>query len=66
MMGTGFAGHVDWTTAAIFAAAATAGTQIGSAMANRLDAKVMQRGFAAVLVAVAVYTAVRGAVGLNG
>lgn len=59
-------GPVDWATAATFAAAATAGTQIGSAFANRLDAKMMQRSFATVLVVVAVYTGTRAAVGVSG
>lgn len=59
-------GPVDWATAAIFAAAATAGTQMGSVVAHRLDAQAMQRGFATLLVAVAVYTGARAAVGLTG
>jgi hypothetical protein len=56
---------VDWSTTIPFAIAAIAGVTTGGRIAGRLDAERSLRWFAALLVAVAVYTAIRSATGLH-
>lgn len=51
--------NVDWAVTLSFAGAAGAGVLAGGHLADRLPAKTMLRGFAALLVAVAFYTAAR-------
>lgn len=53
------AGPIDWGTTLVFTAAATAGVGAGKRVADRLEPKSMQRAFAALLVAVALYTGTR-------
>ena len=53
------AGPIDWGTTLVFTAAATAGVGAGKRVADRLEPESMQRAFAALLVAVAVYTGTR-------
>ena len=53
------AGTIDWATTVLFTAAATAGVGAGKRVADRLDPASMQRAFAALLVAVALYTGAR-------
>ena len=57
-------GHVDWGTTLLFATAATAGVGAGIRVADRIRPETMQRSFAALLVAVAVYTGARAAAGI--
>lgn len=57
-------GSIDWGTTLLFAAAAIAGVGAGTRIADRIDAQTMQRGFAALLVAVALYTGGRAATGI--
>jgi uncharacterized membrane protein YfcA len=57
-------GSVDWGTTLLFVVAATAGVVAGTRIADRIRVETMQRTFAALLVAVAVYTAGRAAVGI--
>jgi uncharacterized membrane protein YfcA len=52
-------GGIDWGTTLIFGVAAIAGVVSGKRIADRLDAKVMQQAFAALLVGVALYTGTR-------
>ena len=52
-------GPIDWGTTLAFTAAAIAGVGAGKRVADRLDPKSMQRSFAVLLVAVAVYTGAR-------
>jgi uncharacterized protein len=52
-------GGIEWGTTAIFVVAATAGVMAGKRIGDRLDAKSMQRWFAALLVGVALYTGTR-------
>ena len=52
-------GGVDWGTTVIFGVAATAGALSGTRIADQLDAKSMQRGFATLLIGVALYTGTR-------
>lgn len=52
-------GTIDWGTTLLFTAAATAGVGVGKRVADRVDAETMQRGFAALLVLVALYTGAR-------
>lgn len=49
-------GGVPWGTALAFAAAATAGVVAGERVADRLDARALQRGFALLLVVLALTT----------
>lgn len=58
------AGSVDWGTTLVFTAAATAGVGAGKRLADRLEPQSLQRGFAALLVAVALYTGGRAAFSL--
>ncbi len=53
------AGSVDWTTTLVFTAAAIAGVGAGKRVADRVEPQSLQRAFAALLVAVAVYTGAR-------
>ena len=53
------AGTIDWGTTLVFTAAATAGVGAGKRVADRLEPESMQRGFAVLLVAVALYTGAR-------
>jgi len=53
------AGSIDWGTTLVFTAAATAGVGAGKRIADRLEPESMQRAFAALLVAVALYTGAR-------
>jgi len=53
------AGSIDWGTTLVFTAAATAGVGVGKRVADRLEPESMQRAFAALLVAVALYTGAR-------
>lgn len=52
-------GPIDWATTLAFTAAAIAGVGAGKRVADRLDPKSMQRYFAVLLVAVAIYTGAR-------
>jgi uncharacterized membrane protein YfcA len=58
--------HIDWGVTVPFAVAAIAGVLSGKRIANSLDPERSLRWFAAVLVAVAAYTAARAATGLAG
>ncbi len=53
------AGSVDWTTILVFTAAATAGVGSGKRVADRVEPESLQRAFAALLVALAIYTGAR-------
>ena len=55
---------IDWDVTLPFAVAAVAGVIAGGRVADRLDPKRSLRSFAALLVAVAAYTAIRSATGL--
>lgn len=57
-------GGVDWAVTIPFAVSALAGVLTGTRLADRLPAKTMLRWFAALLVAVAVYTATKSLVAL--
>lgn len=57
-------GTIDWGTTLLFAAAAIAGVGAGTRVADRIEPRAMQRSFAALLVAVALYTGGRAAVGI--
>jgi uncharacterized membrane protein YfcA len=59
-------GSIDWAVTVPFAVAAIAGVLSGKRLAMRLDPERSLRWFAAVLVAVALYTAVRAGNGLIG
>ena len=58
------AGSIDWGTTLLFTAAATAGVGAGKRIADRLEPESMQRTFAALLVAVALYTGARAVLAL--
>ena len=49
----------NWGATLVFTATATAGVGAGKRIADRLDPETMQRAFAALLVAVALYTGSR-------
>ena len=53
------AGPIDWGTTLMFTAAATAGVGAGKRVADRLEPESMQRAFAVLLVALALYTGAR-------
>jgi hypothetical protein len=59
-------GHntIEWRVAIPFTIAAIAGVLTGTRVADRLDAKSSLRWFAALLVGVALYTAIRAATAL--
>ena len=56
---------IDWDMTLLFAAAAIAGVGVGTRAADRIDAATMQRAFAVLLVALAVYTGLNAALGLT-
>lgn len=55
---------VDWGTTLLFTAAAIAGVGAGTRVADRIEPQTMQRSFAALLVAVALYTGGRAVAGI--
>lgn len=55
---------IEWSVALPFAVTATAGVVAGKRVADRISAEVMQRWFAGLLVGVALYTGIRGVLGL--
>jgi hypothetical protein len=57
---------IDWAVTIPFTISAVAGVLVGGRLAGRLDPKKSLRWFAALLVAVAVYTAAKALVGLLG
>ena len=57
-------GSIDWGTTLVFTAAATAGVGAGTRIADRIEPQTMQRAFAALLGAVALYTGGRAAAGI--
>ncbi|MFZ6003250.1 MAG: sulfite exporter TauE/SafE family protein [Actinomycetota bacterium] len=57
-------GSIDWATTLLFAAAAIAGVGAGTRIADRIEPRTMQRSFAVLLVAVALYTGGRAASGI--
>lgn len=57
-------GSIDWGTTLVFTAAATAGVGAGTRIADRIEPQTMQRAFAGLLVAVAIYTGARAAIGI--
>ena len=57
-------GTIDWGTTLLFTAAATAGVGAGTRIADRIEPQTMQRAFAALLLAVALYTGGRAATGI--
>lgn len=57
-------GSIDWSTTLLFTAAAIAGVSSGTRIADRIAPQTMQRSFAALLVAVALYTGGRAAAGI--
>lgn len=59
------AGTIDWPTTLIFTAAAVAGVGAGTRVADRVDASVLQRAFAVLLVAVSLYTGARAVLALT-
>ena len=59
------AGGIDWAVTLPFALASMVGVVTGSRLADRLPARTMLRWFAALLVAVAVYTAARSLLALS-
>lgn len=59
------AGPLDWDVTLLFTAAAVAGVSLGKRAADRLPARAMQRGFAVLLVLVALYTGARAGAALG-
>lgn len=57
-------GVVDWSTTVVFAATAMAGVGAGKRIADRIEPVTMQRSFAALLVALALYTGSRASLAL--
>lgn len=57
-------GGIQWGTTVVFTVAAVTGVMAGKSISDRLDAKSMQRWFAGLLVAVALYTGTRAILGL--
>lgn len=57
-------GGIEWDVIAPFAIASLAGVLVGSRIAGRSDSTTLQRWFVGLMVAVAVYTAVRSAIAL--
>jgi uncharacterized protein len=58
-------GGVDWDMNVPFAISTVVGTLVGSRLADRLPARTMLRWFAGLLIAVAVYTAIRSGMALG-
>jgi uncharacterized membrane protein YfcA len=63
-LGARLGGSIEWGTTLLFTAAAAAGVASGTRIADRIDPQTMQRSFAALLVAVALYTGGRAAAGI--
>lgn len=57
---------LDWAMLAVFTAAAIAGSLLGARAASRVEATTLQRAFALLLAAVAVYTGLRSGAALMG
>lgn len=57
--------HVDWALIVPFTITAIAGSLAGKAIANRLPSTTLSRAFAALLLAVAAYTAINSALSLS-
>lgn len=57
-------GSIDWGTTLLFTIAATAGVAAGTRVADRIEPQTMQHAFAALLVALALYTGGRAASGI--
>jgi len=53
------AGGVEWGTTILFGIAAVAGAGVGRRLADKVSPSMLQRSFAALLVAVALYTGTR-------
>lgn len=58
-------GGIDWAVTVPFAVSTVAGTLVGSRLADRLPPRTMLRWFAGLLIAVAVYTAIRSVMALG-
>lgn len=58
------AGGIDWGTTLVFTVAATAGVMVGKRISDRLEARTLQQGFAALLILVALYTGTRAILAL--
>ena len=58
-------GGIDWTAVIPFAVSSVAGVVVGSRVAGRYDGASLQRWFAALLVAVAAYTAINATLALT-
>jgi uncharacterized membrane protein YfcA len=59
------AGSVEWKTVVPFTIASLIGVLVGSRLARTRDARSLQRWFVGLLVAVAIYTAVRSGIALG-
>jgi hypothetical protein len=57
-------GTIDWGATVLFTVVATVGVGAGTRLADRIEPETMQRSFAVLLVAVAVYTGARAVVAL--
>jgi len=57
-------GGIEWGTTAVFGAAAIAGVLAGKRVGDHLEPKALQRGFAALLVGVGLYTGTRALLAL--
>lgn len=51
--------HLDWSLLAVFTVAAIAGSVLGNRVASRVNPAVLSRAFTALLVVIALYTAIR-------
>ncbi len=58
------AGSIDWGTVIPFTVASLAGVIVGGRLAGKVDSAVLQRWFVALLVVVALYTAIRSTLAL--
>ncbi len=58
-------GGIDWSAVIPFAVSSVAGVVVGSRLAGRYDGASLQRWFAALLVVVAVYTAINATLALT-
>lgn len=58
-------GSIDWETTLLFTAAAIAGVGAGTRVADHIEPQTMQRSFAVLLVAVALYTGGRAVTGIG-
>ncbi|MGE3590346.1 MAG: TSUP family transporter, partial [Ilumatobacteraceae bacterium] len=57
-------GSIEWGTVVPFAVASILGVAVGTRLAGTRDPSSLQKGFIALLVAVAVYTGVRSGISL--